>query len=194
MKRLFLGAVFTLALALAIPAAASAAEYETYVGCGTSASTPPAGTCLLGDTVGAFFETDEETEYEVCVEFPDGIEECAEEQEADAEVLYVNKLVPDEIGTYFFSWYVEAAEVGAATVRLDPRPAPLVPPVLPPAPTPAPPPVAAVPVPVKTAACTKAENQVKQLKKQLRATSGRKAKTQVRGKLKGAKAAVNRAC
>jgi hypothetical protein len=194
MKRLFLGAVFTLALALAIPAAASAAEYETYVGCGASGSTPPAGTCLLGDTVGAFFEADEETEYEVCVEFPDGVEECAEEQEAEAEALYVNELVPDEIGTYFFSWYVGVTEVGTATLRLDPRPAPPAPPVLPPAPAPVSLPIAAAPAPVKSVACTKAEKRVKQLKNQLRNTSGREAKAKVRGKLKGAKAAVNRAC
>jgi hypothetical protein len=192
MKRLFLGTVLAAALAVAIPAAASAAEYETYVGCGASASTPPAGVCLLGDTVGAFFESDEETEYEVCVETPDGFEECAEEQEAEAGTLYVNELVPDELGTYFVSWYVGLTEVGFSTFRLDPRPAPPAPPALPPAPAPVPPPVAVAPV--KTVACTKAEKLVKQLKNQLQSTSGHKAKTKVRGKLKGARAAVNRAC
>lgn len=190
MKRLFLGTVLATALALAIPAAASA-EYETYVGCGTSASTPPAQACVLGDTVGAFFESEAETEYEICVEFPDGFEECAEEQEAEAGTLYVNKLVADELGTYSFSWYVGPTEVGFSTLRLDPRPAPPAPPALPPAPAPVPPPAV---LPVKTVACTKSEKRVKQLKSQLRNTSGREAKAKVRGKLKGAKAAVNRAC
>ncbi len=190
MKRLFLGTVLAAGLALAIPAAASAAEYETYVGCGTSASTPPAEVCVLGDTVGAFFESSEETEYDVCVEFPDGFEECAEGQEAEAEVLYVNKLVPDELGTYSFYWYVGLTEVGSSTLRLDPRPAPPAPPVIPPAPAPAPLAVA----PVKTVACTKAEKRVKQLKNQLQNASGRKAKAKVRGKLKSAKATVNRTC
>lgn len=192
MKRLFLGAVLTLALALATPAAASAAQYETYVGCGTSASTPPAGTCLLGDTIGAFFASDEEVEYEVCVEFPDGFEECAEEQEAEAETLYVNKLVPDELGAYLFTWYVGPTEVGSSTLHLDPRPAPPAPPALPPAPAPVLPPPAVAPV--KTAACATAEKRAKQLKRQLRNTSDREAKTKVRGKLRGARATVNRAC
>jgi hypothetical protein len=192
MKRLFLGTVLATTLALAIPAAASAAEYKTYVGCGTSATTPPANVCLVGDAVGAFFKSGAETEYEVCVEFPDGFEGCVEEQEAEAEVLSINELVPDELGTYFVSWYVGITEVGSSTFRLDPRPVPPAPPVLPPAPAPAPPPIAAAPV--KTVACMKAEKRVKQLKNQLRNASGQEAKTKIRGKLKGARATVNRAC
>lgn len=192
MKRLFLGAVLAAALALAIPAAASAAEYETFVGCNYLTESPvPSHTCQVGDAPGAFFESDEETEYDVCVEFPDGFFDCAEEQEAEAEVLYVNRIFSDEPGDYLLSWFVGPTEVGSWTFRLELPPAPPAP-VPVPLPLPAPPVLPAVAVP--SPACVKAKKQVTKFKNKLQNTSGRKAKAKVRGKLKASKGAVKRAC
>jgi hypothetical protein len=202
MKRLVLGTALIAAVVLSIPASASAAEYDTYVGCGTAVTTPPSAACVVGSPVGLFFESDEETEYEVCVEFPDGLEECAEEQEAEAGVLTLNELVTEELGTYLVYWYVGLAEVGSASFRLDPAPAPPTPPTppappaspAPPAPTPAPAPAPAPAPPAKSVACVKAEKRIKQLRGQVQNADGKDRKATLRGKLKGARTAAKKAC
>lgn len=192
MKRLSLGIVLTAAIALLIPAAASAAEYETFVGCNYLTASPvPSHTCQVGDTPGAFFESDEETEYDICVEFPDGFFDCAEEQEAEADVLYVNRIFSDEPGEYLLSWFVGVVEVGSWAFHLD-SPPPPAPPAPAPLPLPAPPVLPAVSVPSQ--GCLKAKSRVNQLKNKLQNTSERKAKAKVRSKLKAAKAAAKRAC
>lgn len=197
MKRLSLGVVIVAAVALLAPAAASAAEYETFVGCDEFAENPaPSHVCQNDEFPGAYFESDEETEYDVCIEFPDGFFDCAEEQEAEAEVLYVNPLFPDELGTYFVSWYVGVTEVGSWEFRWEAPPSPPAPPAPTPvpalAPAPAPPPL--VIAPAKSTACVKAEKRVKQLKNQLQSAEGRKQKGKLRGKLKAAKTAAKKAC
>lgn len=86
---------------LLVPCSASAAEFETFVGCDDLAEPPVAShVCKLGDFPAAYFESDVDTEYEICVEFPDGEVLCAEEQLAEAEVLYLNSIGSDEAGTH----------------------------------------------------------------------------------------------
>lgn len=194
MKRLFLGTALVAALALAIPAAASAAtKYDAFVGCNEGASDPvPSHVCTLADLPAAYFEADVETEYDVCLEFPDETIECAEGLPAEAEALYRDSLPTlTAPGDYEAFWEVEGVEVASWAFRMDPRPTPPAPPVLPP-PLPAPPvlPTVAVPSP----ACLKGKKQVTQFKSKLQNTTGRKAKAKVRGKLKAAKATVKRAC
>jgi hypothetical protein len=186
----FLSVLSVLAVGLVAAASASAAEYETYVGCGSTASSPPSHTCTLGDSPGAFFEADEDTEYEVCVEFPDFEFLCAEEQSAEAGVLYVNEMTTEELGEHFVAWYVEGIEVGNWVFDVIAPPPPPAPPAAPAPVAPAPPAIA----PVTSPACVAARGHVRSLSARLRKATSHKAKVRLRAKLKRARAAVKGAC
>jgi hypothetical protein len=194
MKRMLFGLILAAAGVLSIPAAAGAVEYETYVACSQSFSAVPATDCQLGDTPGAFFEADEETEYDVCVEFPSGQYLCALEQEAEAEVLYVNEITSGTAGHHYVDWWVGETLVGEWGFRLN---APLPPPP-PPAPAPPPPAPPAIVPPVATpqisAACVKAKSKVRKLRKQLLNAATPKAKAKIRPRLRLARAAAKRLC
>jgi hypothetical protein len=194
MKRLSLGVVLVAAIALSIPASASAAEYDTFVGCDDSAANPvPANVCEFDDFPAAYFESDEDTEYLPCLEFPNADFICLnEERQAEAGVLDAVSLPTEEPGTYFAVWFVGEEVVGEWEFHINQRPPP--PPT--PAPLPAPAPVVVVPpfVVGPSKGCLTAKKKVTQLKSQLENANGRKQKTRLRGKLKGAKAAVKRAC
>jgi hypothetical protein len=197
MKRLFLGLMLAAVASLSISASASAAEFETLVGCDDLAEIPvPAHVCQVGDSPGAYFESDVDTEYEVCVEFPDAAFFCAEEEEAEAGVLYVNPITSGLEGNHLVSWYVEGEEVGSWAFRLDPPPPPPSPPPPPPSP-PAPAPVTA-PLPAvasgPSAECLKARRRVDKLKGRLRKAAGIRQKTPIRGKLRSARATEKRVC
>jgi hypothetical protein len=194
MKKLFLGLVLAAVASLAIALPASAAEFETFVGCDDLAETPvPAHICQIGDFPGAYFESDVDAEYEVCIEFPDAVELCAEEQFAEAGVLYVNSITSNLEGEHLVTWYVEGVEVGSWTFRLDPPPPPPPPPPAQPLPTPAatPPPAVA---PVTSAGCLKAQQRVGSLKNRLRNASGRKRKAKLRIKLRSARVTARHVC
>lgn len=124
------------ALALFAPSA-RAAGYTAYVGCGLTAQTAPAHVCTVGDEPGAFFESEEDTEYEVCVTFPSAETLCSEEEFAAAETLYVNQIFTNLAGNHLVRWYVEGVEVASWSFRLEAAPTP----------APAPSPVAPTPVP-----------------------------------------------
>ncbi len=198
MKKLFLGLMLAAVASLAIAGSASAAEFETFVGCDDLAETPvPAHVCQIGDFPGAYFESDVDAEYEVCVEFPDAVELCAEEQFAEAGVLFVNSITSNQEGEHLVTWYVEGVEVGSWAFRLDP-PAPPPPPPPPPPPVPSLPTPAATPppavTPVASTGCLKAQQRVRNLKNRLQNASGRKQKTKLRSKLRTARATARRLC
>jgi hypothetical protein len=181
MKGLFWGIALAAVIFLLAPVSANAAV-STYVGCGISPTSTPSHLCHLGDSPGAYFESDVDAEYDVCVEFPGGNELCAEEQFAEAGVLYVNKITSEFEGNHFVSWYVEGTEVGSWLFRMDPvppLPAPVLPPTLPPVPP--------VVTPTSSVACLKAKQRVKRLKGQLGNAKSRARKTLLRGKLKKAR-------
>jgi hypothetical protein len=191
MKKLLLGLVLIAMTALSIPPSSSAATYETFVGCDDLSENPvPAHVCQLGDFPGAYFESDVDTEYEVCVEFPSTAFICSEEEFAEAGVLYVNSITSEQPGAHFVSWYVGEIEVGSWAFRLDPPAPPAAAPATsPPATTLLP---AAAPVP--STACLKAKQRVGKLKGRLRHALGAKQKTKIRNSLRGARAAVRSAC
>lgn len=169
---------------------ASAAEFSTYVACSTGQFATPSHVCQVDDVPGAFFESPEaEVEYDVCVTFPDAEVICAEEQEAEEGVLYVNAIFTDLAGNHFVNWYVEGTEVGEWAFRMD-EPAP--PPALPALPAPLVVPPAVVPGPSQ--ACLKASQRVRKAKAQLTAAKGAKAKKAARKRLNRAKAARKAAC
>lgn len=83
-KRVLLCVSLAAVAVLSIPALAGAAEYDAFVSCDDLSENPaPSHVCQIGDFPGAYFESDEDTEYDVCVEFPTGEELCAEEQFAE---------------------------------------------------------------------------------------------------------------
>jgi hypothetical protein len=196
MKRVFLGSVLAAAVYLLASVPASAAEVETFVGCNYLAGNPvPSHVCQSGDSPGAFFESDEETEFEVCVELPTTVVLCTDEFIAEAEVLYSVSLPNELTGNYLVSWYTKGVEIGSWAFRLDPPPPPPVPPVTPAPVTPAPvTPAPLVVAPAPSAECLKAQHLVDKLKQRLRSASGHKQKTKLRAKLKSARAAEKRAC
>lgn len=190
-----------------------ATGYVAYVGCGTTGATPASHVCLIGEEPGAFFESTEEVEYEVCATFPDGETLCAEEQLAEPGELYVNEITTEQLGNHLITWYVEGVEVAAWSFRIDPlpepEPAPVIPPVTtPPATSPPPstsppatsPPAAVIPVaPVTTKpgpsfACVKDRQTVKALTKRLRTARSRQRRAAISKSLRKAKAATGRAC
>jgi hypothetical protein len=191
LRRAFLGLLLMSAVMTSVPALASAADYSAFVGCDDLSGNPvPAHTCSTEDFLGAFFESDADTEYEICVEFPDATVLCAEEQLAEAGVLYVNSITSDEPGDYFATWYVEGVEVGSWAFRLDSPPPP-------PPPPPAAAPAAVVPPAVvlgPSAECLKDQANVNRLKSRLHNADGRKLRARLRVKLKAARAAANNAC
>jgi hypothetical protein len=191
MKRLPLGIVLTAAIALLATATASAAEYETFVGCDLAANPVPATVCEFDDFPAAYIESDEDTEYLPCLEFPNADFLCLnEERQAEAGVLDAVSLPTEEPGTYFAVWFVGEEVVGEWEFRINQPPPPPAP-----APLPAPAPVVVPPfIAGPSKGCLKAKKKVTQLKNQLENANGRKQKTRLRGKLKGAKAAAKRAC
>ena len=135
------------ALAIA-PSSADAAGYTAYVGCTQTAQAAPAHACQIGDEPGAFFESDEETKYEVCVTFPNAETLCSEEEFAAGGTLYVNAITTELLGSHLVTWYVEGTEVASWSFRMEePPPAPPPSPVPAPTPTSTPPQTAPPPVP-----------------------------------------------
>jgi hypothetical protein len=192
MKRLLFGLLLAAAPMLLSPLPASAAEFKTYVGCDDLADTPtPAQVCQLGDFPGAYFESSADTEYEICIEFPNEDVLCGDEELAEGGALYVNSIVTGEAGTHFVSWYVEGVEVGSWSFRMDaPAPPPLPPtPVIPAPAIPAPPAVS-----IPSAKCLTARQQISKLKGQLKKASGHKQRVKIQGKLRNARATANHAC
>lgn len=192
MRKLFSGLGIAAAVLLAMPVAASAAEFETFVGCDYVAEEPvPSHVCQLGDIPGAFFESNVDTKYNVCIEFPNGEEACSEGNVAEAGFLYAKSIFSNLEGEHFVTWYVEGAEIGSWLFRLNPPPAPLV---VTPAPAPSATPPPAVVIPGPSAQCVQAKQRVIKIKRRLRNASGRKQRVKVRGKLRKAQLAQKRVC
>jgi hypothetical protein len=177
------------------PAASPAANITAYVGCSINATAIASHVCQIGDAPGAFFESDVDTEYEICLTFPDAETLCVEEEPAEAGVLYVNEITTDLTGNYLTSWYIEGVEVASWSFRMDAPPAPPV--QTPPTSTPTPAPAAApvvTPSPVVPPACLQAQQQVEKLKARLHKAVGSKKKAKVRASLKSARATAKKAC
>jgi hypothetical protein len=196
MIRLGLGVALAATALLLMPSIATAAEYETFVGCDDLAENPvPSHVCRVGDFPGAFFESDSNVEVEVCVEFPTAFIDCTEPEFAEAGILYVLSITSELEGDYLVTWNVEGADVGSWAFRLEPPP-PVVavnPARVPsPAPVTSPPPVVTSSLP--TPACRKARQRVRKLGRQLQNAGSRKRKAMIRGKLKQARAIARRAC
>jgi hypothetical protein len=106
-------------VATSVPAAASAAAYKHYVGCGVSRNAKPAHVCPQKAKKGAFFKSlNGDVMYSVCVKFPSGKNLCAQAQEAEQGTLYVNKITSTIPGRHVVSWFVKGKKVGAWPFRV----------------------------------------------------------------------------
>jgi hypothetical protein len=191
---LFLGSIASLA---AFTGSAVAAEYETFVGCDYHATSPvPSEKCQIGDTPGAFIESEKEVEYEVCVEFPNLEVLCSSPLAAEAKTLYVNSITTDIPGKHYVAWYLAGTETEIGfwefTMEEPPPPPPPPPPVTPP-------PLAAFgatssPPHTPSAGCLNARRRVRKLKARLRLANCSCQEAKIRPKLKKAQAAVKRLC
>ncbi len=100
-------------LACAAPAAAEAAAFQHYVGCGTSQNAKPAHKCPKSSKKGAFFKSVRgEVFYSICVRFPSGRNICAPRQKAVQGTLYVNEITSNIPGKHKVTWFVEGKRVG----------------------------------------------------------------------------------
>jgi hypothetical protein len=106
-------------LAAMVPATASAAAFEHYVGCGVSKKAKRSHSCPKKAKKGAFFKSLNGTvTYTVCVKFPSGKNLCAQAQEAKEQTLYVNKITSTIVGRHVVSWYVKGQKVGSWAFRV----------------------------------------------------------------------------
>ena len=103
----------------AMPAAASAAAYKHYVGCGVSQNAKPSHACPKKAKKGAFFKSlNGDVSYSVCVKFPSGKNLCAQAQEAEQGTLYVNKITSTIPGRHVVSWFVKGKKVGSFAFKV----------------------------------------------------------------------------
>jgi len=118
-KALAATVVLTGLLASAAPASADAAAYKHYVGCGISRNAEPSHKCPAGSKKGAFFKSNNaDVLYTVCVRFPTGKNLCANAQEAEQGVPYVNKITSTIPGVHTVTWFVKGKKVGTFRFRV----------------------------------------------------------------------------
>ncbi len=135
--RLVLGSVF-LATVLAVgptngvasqppgDVATASATYDAYVACARNRTAPPASSCVVGDSVGAFFRSNTaDVTYEICVTFPTGKELCADGQSATQGTLYVNNITTNIAGRHSVTWIVNGVELREQFVLERDGPAPI---------------------------------------------------------------------
>ena len=181
-------------MSAALPAAAAAEVTAAYVACSSSGDALPAEECTLGESPAAFFESDEDVEYAICVEPPAGSADCLTGQEAEAEVLYFNQIKAEVGGLWWVDWYLPVEGEPEEFIHVAEWPFFMKDPPAPPPPPPPPLPAPPVIEPITSVACLKAQQKVKRVRGQLRAAEGRKRKAALRAKLKRARAAVKRSC
>lgn len=79
-------------------------QLRVYVACGLSRKARPASSCSHGSRVGAFFRSSTAVNYTVCVRFPGGRRLC-KGQQAEAGVLYVNRITTSLVGRHRVTWF-----------------------------------------------------------------------------------------
>jgi hypothetical protein len=188
MKRLALALLSSTVGLMLMPASSPGANVVTYVGCSSTAEAPPSHVCRLGDEPGAFFESETEVEYEVCVTFPNAETLCAEEEIAEAETLYVNTITSNLPGEHLVTWYIEGLQVASWSFRLDAPPAP-APIALPPSsPTVVQPPTGQGP------RCRNAKHRIAKLVARLRTAATHSERLRIQAQLKAARSHARSVC
>jgi len=81
-------------------------RYRAYVACGLSRCARPARRCPRRSRIGAFLRSSEAVAYRICVVFPTGRRLCSDQQQADAGILYVNRITTNIVGRHKAVWYL----------------------------------------------------------------------------------------
>lgn len=81
-------------------------RYRAYVACGLSQRARPARWCTRRRKVGAFLRSTQPVTYRLCVVFPTRRRLCAVEQQAEAGMLYVNRVTTNIVGRHKVVWYL----------------------------------------------------------------------------------------
>jgi len=96
------------------PASAGAVAYKHYVACGTAETAKASHRCPKRGKKGAFFKSlKSDVSYSICVKFPTGKSICAKAQNAEAHILYVNKITSNIPGKHRVTWFVGGQRVGS---------------------------------------------------------------------------------
>jgi hypothetical protein len=86
-------------------------QLTAYIACGLSQYAAPARECPHRGKVGAFFKSNREILYTICITFPGGRRLCAYEQLAQAGTLYVNKVTTSTTGRHKVVWFAAGQRV-----------------------------------------------------------------------------------
>jgi hypothetical protein len=128
MRRVALAALLVVALvACASSAAAGTPEhrssaYQHFVACGLGRKAKSSHRCPAGRPQGAFFRARRgSVQYTVCVRFPSRQTLCANEQNAERGVLYVNAVTGSQPGIHQITWFVKGKRVGRFCFRVGAR-------------------------------------------------------------------------
>jgi hypothetical protein len=86
------------------PAPVATGAINAYFACGQGRKARAASRCPREGRLGAFFRSPSATTYSVCISFPGGRHECARNQVAAADTLYVNTVSGHQKGWYKAVW------------------------------------------------------------------------------------------
>jgi hypothetical protein len=86
-------------------------QIRAYVACGLSRYAPPARECPHRSKVGAFLKSSQAITYSVCIKFPTKRRLCARNQEAEAGVLYVNRITTSLVGWHKVTWFADGRRI-----------------------------------------------------------------------------------
>lgn len=86
-------------------------QIRAYVACGLSRYARPARECAHRSKVGAFLRSSQPLTYSVCVKPPARRILCAKNQQAEAGVLYVNKITTSSVGWHKVTWFADGRRI-----------------------------------------------------------------------------------
>lgn len=99
-------------------AGVGAARLTAYTACGLSRHSRESTVCSRRQKIGAFFESSKALTYKVCIKVPGGQSVCANNQQAAANTLYVNKITSSVPGRYKVTWTAEGRRLVRHVRRL----------------------------------------------------------------------------
>jgi len=100
------------------PTAASARDFEGYIGCGRSGKAPEAHSCPRSRELGVFFKSlDADVFFYFCVKFPNG-RDCSNSVEAEQGHLYRQGIDPGLPGKYRVTFFVDGKPIGSRAINV----------------------------------------------------------------------------
>jgi hypothetical protein len=81
------------------------------VACSHGKHAPAAHKCTKGSKVGAFFKSQVDVRFTLCVKFPGGPRLCAHDQSAKAGKTKVNPVTTDKLGRHKLTWKLPGRKI-----------------------------------------------------------------------------------